>query len=56
MKLIYLDLKFRFEKMLYLWLIILSVGGDISIDNEMFSVTNFVNVKIKLSHDPSWEG
>jgi hypothetical protein len=33
--------------MLYLRLIILSVEVDVSIDNEMFLVTDFVNFKIK---------
>jgi hypothetical protein len=32
---------------LYLRLIILSVEDDISVDSEMFLVTNFVNLKIK---------
>jgi hypothetical protein len=32
---------------LYLRLIILSVGGDVSIDNETFLMTDFVNLKIK---------
>jgi hypothetical protein len=32
---------------LYLRLIILSVGGDISINNETLLVTDFVNLKIK---------
>jgi hypothetical protein len=31
--------------MLYLWLIIFSVGDDIPVDNEMFLVTDFVNLK-----------
>jgi hypothetical protein len=35
--------------MLYLWLIIFLVGGDVSVDNETFLVTNFVNLKIKLT-------
>jgi hypothetical protein len=42
-KLIYLDLTW----VLYLWLIILSVTGDVLIDNETLLVTNFVNFKIK---------
>jgi hypothetical protein len=32
---------------LYLWLIILSVGCDISIYNESLLVTDFMNLKIK---------
>jgi hypothetical protein len=42
-KLIYLDLIW----MLYLRLIILSVGGDVPVDSETFLVTDFVNLKIK---------
>jgi hypothetical protein len=34
---------------LYLWLIILSVGGDVSVDSESLLVTDFVNLKIKLA-------
>jgi hypothetical protein len=34
---------------LYLWLIILSLGGDVHIDNETFLVTDFVNLKIKTT-------
>jgi hypothetical protein len=34
--------------MLYLRLIILSVGDDVPINNESFLVTDFVNLKIKL--------
>jgi hypothetical protein len=34
---------------LYLWLIILLVGGDVSVDNESLLVINFVNLKIKLT-------
>jgi hypothetical protein len=33
--------------MLYLRLIILSVGGDVPIDSETFLVTDFVNLNIK---------
>jgi hypothetical protein len=55
-KLIYLDLKFRFEKVLYLRLIILSVEGDISVDSEIFSVTDFMNLKIKLAYESILEG
>jgi hypothetical protein len=33
--------------MLYLWLIIILVGGDILIDNETLLVINFINLKIK---------
>jgi hypothetical protein len=32
---------------LYLWLIILPVGGDISIDSNALLVIDFVNLKIK---------
>jgi hypothetical protein len=32
---------------LYLRLIILSVGGDVSVDSETLLMTNFVNLKIK---------
>jgi hypothetical protein len=32
---------------LYLRLIILSVGGDVPVDNETLLVTDFVNIKIK---------
>jgi hypothetical protein len=32
---------------LYLWLIILSVGGNVSVDSETLLVTDFVNLKIK---------
>jgi hypothetical protein len=35
--------------MLYLWLIILSVRGDVSIDIEALLVTDFMNLKIKLT-------
>jgi hypothetical protein len=42
-KLIHLDLIW----MLYLRLIILSVGGDVPVDSETFLVTNFINLKIK---------
>jgi hypothetical protein len=31
---------------LYLWLIILSVGGDIPVDSEALLVTDFMNLKI----------
>jgi hypothetical protein len=33
--------------MLYLWLIIISVEYDVSIDSETLLVTDFVNLKIK---------
>jgi hypothetical protein len=33
---------------LYLQLIILSVGGDVPVDSETLLVINFVNLKIKL--------
>jgi hypothetical protein len=33
--------------MLYLWLIILLVGGDIFVDSETFLMTDFMNFKIK---------
>jgi hypothetical protein len=33
--------------MLYLRLIILSVGGDVFINNGMLLVTDFINIKIK---------
>jgi hypothetical protein len=39
---------------LYLRLIILSVGGDISVDSEALLVTDFVNLKIKSAQ--SFEG
>jgi hypothetical protein len=32
---------------LYLRLIIFSVGDDVSIDNEIFLITDFMNLKIK---------
>jgi hypothetical protein len=32
---------------LYLWLIIFLVGGDIPVDNDELLVTDFVNLKIK---------
>jgi hypothetical protein len=32
---------------LHLWLIILSVGGDVSVNGEAFLVTDFMNLKIK---------
>jgi hypothetical protein len=35
--------------MLYLWLIIFLVGGDVSVNRETFLVTDFVNFKIKLT-------
>jgi hypothetical protein len=35
--------------LLHLQLIILSVGGNIPINNETLLVTNFVNLKIKLT-------
>jgi hypothetical protein len=35
--------------MLYLWLIILSVGGDVPVNNEVLLMTNFMNLKIKLA-------
>jgi hypothetical protein len=31
----------------YLWLIILSVGGDVPVDRETLLVADFVNLKIK---------
>jgi hypothetical protein len=34
---------------LYLRLIILSVGGDASVDSETLLVTDFMNLKIKLA-------
>jgi hypothetical protein len=34
---------------LYLRLIIYSVGGDVSVDSETLFVTDFMNLKIKLS-------
>jgi hypothetical protein len=33
--------------MLYLRLIILSLGGDVPVDNEALLITDFVNLKIK---------
>jgi hypothetical protein len=33
--------------MLYLRLIILSLGGDVPVDNETLLITDFVNLKIK---------
>jgi hypothetical protein len=33
--------------MLYLWVIILSVGGDVSVNSETILVTDSVNLKIK---------
>jgi hypothetical protein len=33
--------------MLYLWLIILSVGGDVPVDSDALLVTDFVNLNIK---------
>jgi hypothetical protein len=35
--------------LLHLRLIILSLGGDVPIDNESFLMTDFVNVNIKLT-------
>jgi hypothetical protein len=35
--------------MLYLWLITLSVGGDVPIDSDTLLITDFVNLKIKLA-------
>jgi hypothetical protein len=32
---------------LYLWLIILSVGDDVPVDSETLLMTNFMNLKIK---------
>jgi hypothetical protein len=32
---------------LYLWLIILSVGGNVPVDSEALLVTDFMNLKIK---------
>jgi hypothetical protein len=32
---------------LYLWLIILSVADNVSVDNESLLVTDFINFKIK---------
>jgi hypothetical protein len=40
--------------MLYLRLIILSVGGDVPVDSETFLVTDFLNLKIKPAQ--SYEG
>jgi hypothetical protein len=40
--------------MLYLRLIILSVGGDVPVDSETFLVTDFLNLKIKSAQ--SYEG
>jgi hypothetical protein len=34
---------------LYLWLIILSVGDDVLVDNETFLMIDFMNLKIKLT-------
>jgi hypothetical protein len=34
--------------MLYLRLIILSVGGDVPVDSDALFVTDFINLKIKL--------
>jgi hypothetical protein len=39
----------RFNMVLYLRLIILSVRDDIPVDSEMILMTDFVNLKIKLS-------
>jgi hypothetical protein len=36
--------------MLYLWLIILSVEGNVPVDSEAFLVTDFINLKIKPDH------
>jgi hypothetical protein len=43
------DSNARFNMMLHLRLIILSMRDDISIDSETILVTDFVNLKIKLS-------
>jgi hypothetical protein len=32
---------------LYLWLIIFLVGGDVSVNSETFLITDFINLKIK---------
>jgi hypothetical protein len=39
----------KFDMVLYLRLIILSVGGDVPVDNKTLLVTDFVNLKIKLT-------
>jgi hypothetical protein len=39
----------KFDMVLYLRLIILSVGGDVHVDNKTLLVTDFVNLKIKLT-------
>jgi hypothetical protein len=48
-KLIHIYLNFRSSQLsvLYLRLIIFLVGGDISIDNDIFLVIDFMNLKIK---------
>jgi hypothetical protein len=38
----------RFDTILYLWLIILLVRGNIPIDSETLLMTDFINLKIKL--------
>jgi hypothetical protein len=35
--------------MLYLWLIILSVGDDVPVNSDVLLMTDFVNLKIKLA-------
>jgi hypothetical protein len=39
----------KFDMVLYLRLIILSVGGDVPVNNKTLLVTDFVNLKIKLT-------
>jgi hypothetical protein len=49
-KLIHPDLNFKFDMVLHLRLIILSLGGDVPVDSDMLLVIDFVNLKIKLAH------
>jgi hypothetical protein len=46
-KLTYLDLNSKFNMMLHLWLIILSVKDNVSVDSETLLTTDFVDLKIK---------
>jgi hypothetical protein len=41
---------YRFDRLLYLRLIILTVGGDVPVDSETLLMTDFLNLKIKSTH------
>jgi hypothetical protein len=49
MKLTHSDLNLRFDMSVTFTVIILSVGGSVSVDSETLLVTDFVSLKIKLT-------